>query len=188
MSLSRRPVPPALLALLALLPLGCVHPAPARSVATEAARCGGSLPDPLRPPPGHRVALETTATGVQIYACQLAPDGGAAWTFTAPEATLRDLGGAPAGRHYAGPTWEAPDGSAVVGAKVAGASPDGAAIPWLLLSAKEHRGAGQLAGVTYIQRIATSGGLAPASGCTAAAAGAEARVPYTATYCFVIAE
>jgi hypothetical protein len=38
--------------------------------------------------------------------------------------------------------------------------------------------------VTFIQRVATTGGLAPETGCSAATAGALARVPYTAIYCF----
>jgi hypothetical protein len=88
-----------------------------------------------------------------------------------------------AGKHYAGPTWQASDGSTVVGARVAGATPDPTAIPWLLLRATSHAGAGEMTEVTYIQRVATTGGLAPAEGCTPASLGAVARVPYTASYC-----
>jgi hypothetical protein len=35
-----------------------------------------------------------------------------------------------------------------------------------------------------VQRVATVGGLPPATGCDASTVGAVARVPYTATYCF----
>jgi hypothetical protein len=38
--------------------------------------------------------------------------------------------------------------------------------------------------IDWVQRVRTSGGLAPATGCDAAHAGAVVRVPYTATYCF----
>lgn len=38
--------------------------------------------------------------------------------------------------------------------------------------------------VTYIQRLDTQGGLAPATGCDAAHEGATARIGYTATYYF----
>jgi hypothetical protein len=92
--------------------------------------------------------------------------------------------GQPAGKHYAGPTWESLDGSLVVGARVAGASPDPSAIPWLLLRAVSHAGDGVMDEVTFIQRVVTHGGLAPADGCSASNTGDLARVPYTATYCF----
>ena len=56
------------------------------------------------------------ADGVQIYECRKAADASfPAWVFVAPDAKLVDAGGMPMGHHYAGPTWEAPDGSKVVG-------------------------------------------------------------------------
>jgi hypothetical protein len=64
----------------------------ARAVGEEPSRCGASLPEPLRPPRGHRLAVELAATGVQIYARQ-ATAGVAAWAFKAPETTLRGLAG-----------------------------------------------------------------------------------------------
>jgi hypothetical protein len=146
--------------------------------------CRRPLPDPaLAAPPGQRLALQLEATGVQVYTCTATP-AGADWVFTAPQASLSDVGGAAAGKHFAGPTWEALDGSSVVGAKLAGATPDPAAIPWLLLRAASHGGSGKMSGVTFIQRVATSGGLAPASGCSVTTPGAVARVAYSATYCF----
>ena len=63
-------------------------------------------------------------------------------------------------------------------------SPVQGAIPWLLMRAKSNEGAGALAGVKYIQRVDTVGGVAPSSGCDAAHAGAEARVEYSANYDF----
>jgi len=148
-----------------------------------AAACAGAIPPGLAVPPGHELGFALRAEGVQIYACASGASG-PAWTLKAPEARLLDPTGAPAGRHFAGPTWEASDGSQVVGAKVEGASPDPAAIPWLLLRAVSHAGAGRMADVALVQRVGTSGGLAPAGGCDPASGAAEARVPYTATYCF----
>jgi hypothetical protein len=46
------------------------------------------------------------------------------------------------------------------------------------------QGDGQLASVTYIQRIETVGGNAPTDGCDQSAADVEQPVPYTATYVF----
>jgi hypothetical protein len=155
----------------------------ARAEADRHAFCSGNLPASLAAPAGHELAFELSAEGVQIYVCGGAT-GAYAWAFQAPEAKLVDFRGQPAGTHYAGPTWEGVDGSKVVGAKVEGATPDPAAIPWLLLRAASNAGTGRMADVTFVQRIQTWGGLAPAVGCGSATAGAVARVPYRAAYCF----
>jgi hypothetical protein len=63
-------------------------------------------------------------------------------------------------------------------------SPVEGAIPWLLLRAKSNEGAGALASVKYIQRVDTTGGVAPSAGCDAGHAGAETRVEYSANYVF----
>jgi hypothetical protein len=144
--------------------------------------CGEKLPPSLAVPAGHELAFALDAEGVQIYACTVS-GGSHAWVFQAPEAQLSETS-APAGKHYAGPTWEATDGSKVVGAKVDGVTPDAAAIPWLLLRASSKAGSGRMAEVTYVQRIKTSGGNAPSGGCDADHAGAATRVPYRAVYCF----
>src|SRR5262249_61330423 len=104
------------------------------------------------------------------------------WTFQAPAAVLYDSDGNEVAIHYAGPTWESESGSKVVGARVAGVTVDPTAIPWLLLRAVSSEGPGVLDGTTYIQRVNTVGGLAPATPPTAA--GQVARVPYTADYFF----
>ena len=146
--------------------------------------CRAPLPSAaLAVPAGSDPAFSLLAIGVQIYTCTATPSG-AAWVFTAPEAALSDGQGRAAGTHFAGPTWKASDGSTVVGTKVAGATPDPASIPWLLLSAASHDGGGRMERVTFIQRLRTSGGNPPASGCDAARVGTVARVPYGATYCF----
>jgi hypothetical protein len=107
------------------------------------------------------------------------------WQFRAPEAVLVDRSGRSLGRHYAGPTWESNDGSAVVGeVKGRDPGPDPSAIPWLLLSAKSTRGSGLFTPTTSIQRVKTAGGAAPPLPCTAERARQMARVPYTATYYF----
>ena len=89
------------------------------------------------------------------------------------------------GTHFAGPTWQGQDGSAVIGAVLERAdSPDQGAIPWLLLEAKQHAGSGAFSTITHIQRLDTAGGAAPTEGCDADHAGEEVRAPYTATYAF----
>jgi hypothetical protein len=147
------------------------------------------LPDPsLAVPDGNRLAFHFDATGVQIYGCQANAAGTPAWTFQAPEATLYGNKGKIEGSHFAGPTWQSKDGSQVVGSKLAGFAPDPTAIPWLLLKAISHAGDGRMDEVTYIQRLETAGGLAPATGCDADHLGAIARVDYAATYFFYRAQ
>lgn len=129
-------------------------------------------------------AIEAFGKGVQIYACK-ASGSSYAWVLKAPDATLADAKGRVIARHFAGPSWQANDGSTVVGESVnVSPSPDAGAIPWLVLRAKSHAGNGEMATVQYIVRERTEGGLAPASGCDAGHAGKEVRVPYSAVYLF----
>ena len=105
--------------------------------------------------------------------------------FVAPEAALKDSGGALVGRHNAGPTWEHADGSKVVGKVVASSpAPQAGNIPWLLLQATAAPSPGALAGVTHVQRVATSGGIAPSDACAATSIGTKKSVRYTADYLF----
>jgi hypothetical protein len=98
---------------------------------------------------------------------------------------LFDESGKQIGRHSKGPTWEAADGSKVTGQVVERANaPKAGAVPWLLLKATSHEGDGRLARVSYIQRVDTEGGVAPAEGCDQAHAGAESAVSYQARYLF----
>ena len=136
----------------------------------------------LNPPIGNKPFLVGHGVGVQIYACD-----GASWSFVAPRASLFADNGELIIDHFAGPSWRAQDGSTVVGTVVKKATPDQTAIPWLLLSASPAPGShpGRLAGTTFIQRVNTTGGLAPpASECSTTTAGTQAEVPYTADYYF----
>jgi hypothetical protein len=119
--------------------------------------------------------LVVHAKGVQSYACK---DG--AWTLVAPKADLFDDAGTVIGHHGAGPVWDLIDGSHVAGTKLAAATVDANAIPWLLLDASG--GTGRLASVTRVQRVHTTGGAAPAS--CAPTDPPTLDVPYTADYVF----
>jgi hypothetical protein len=130
-------------------------------------------------PEGNKVASHVYAVGVQIYRWN-----GTAWAFVAPSAVLyanADHDGQ-VGTHYVGPTWESNGGSKVIGARVAGCTPDPTAIPWLLLQAVTTEGPGVFHRVTYVQRVRTTGGLAPAT--PGSAVGEEVQIPYTAEYFF----
>lgn len=121
------------------------------------------------------------AQGAQVYECAADASGKLAWKFREPIATLF-AEGKTVGRHYAGPTWEMMDGSAIV-AKVFeradGASPRD--IPLLKLEVVSRRGAGLLADVATVRRINTVGGVADGA---CQKAGAFQSVPYAADYVF----
>jgi hypothetical protein len=157
----------------------------AASMLVLAACTGVGVPATLQPEGPQRLAERVGARGVQIYECRATPSaaGGAQWAFVAPEAELLDARGSVTGKHYAGPHWEALDGSKIVGAVKARAdAPQAGAIPWLLLSAKSVGGPGRFAHVTSVQRIHTVGGTAPAKPCDSSSLGQTERVRYTADY------
>ena len=114
--------------------------------------------------------------------------GAVAWGLVAPRADLYDDNGRLIVKHFGGPTWRAKDGSTFVGRREQQVTVDASAIPWLLLSkasATAGEGGDRLLSTTFIQRIATTGGVAPAAAeCDATTAGAEVEVPYTADYYF----
>src|SRR5206468_5881209 len=132
---------------------------------------------------GNKVFLVGHAVGVQIYSCD-----GTAWAFVAPRANLYGDNGKLVVTHFVGPTWQTKDGSTVIGQVVNRVTVDATAIPWLLLSAASTAAGpdgDRLVETTYIQRIATTGGVAPpAADCNATTAGTQAEVPYTADYYF----
>ena len=121
------------------------------------------------------------AEGAQLYECK-ETGGKLSWTFREPIAALMQ-DGRTVGRHYAGPTWEHTDGSAVVG-KAAGSAPGATAddVAWLKLDIVDRRGRGMLAAATTVQRINTHGGAL--SG-TCDARGTLRAVPYSADYVFL---
>jgi hypothetical protein len=169
-----------------LLLAGIVAAAAALSL-TQLAQAGPPEPvvsGAIEVPDGNKVFLVGHAVGVQIYSCN-----GVVWGFVAPRANLYDDQGKLIITHFGGPTWQAKDGSSVVGrVDATPVTVDPTAIPWLRLAAASTAAGpdgDRLVATTYIQRIATTGGLAPpAAECNATTAGTVAEVPYTADYYF----
>jgi hypothetical protein len=145
------------------------------------------VPSEIAVEEGYKPFLAGHAVGVQIYRCPTVA-GGFAWALVAPRANLYNDHGKLLMTHYAGPTWQAKDGSTVVGSRVSGVTVDATAIPWLKLtraSSTSGPDGDRLTQTKFIQRIATTGGLPPASGeCNAVTAGSAREVPYTADYVF----
>ena len=135
----------------------------------------------------HKPFLVGHATGVQIYPCRLT-DAGYAWGASTPRATLVDDSGKPIAEHFGGPSWQAKDGSLVVGRRDAGVTVDPTAIPWLRLTAASTAAGDygdRLTRTSYILRTSTTGGLPPAAAdCNAATVGTGVEVDYTADYTF----
>jgi len=121
-----------------------------------------------------------------------------------PQATLFNDDGIQIITHFLSPnpdeggmaraTWQHSRDTSTVWAKRIASSSDPAfveseAIPWLLLEVVGEdvgpTGGHRLTATFYIQRVHTSGGKAPTTGCIEAAnVGKQALVPYTADYIF----
>ncbi|MFD5091988.1 DUF3455 domain-containing protein [Amycolatopsis thailandensis] len=148
---------------------------------TAYAATSGGVPDAIKVPDGNKRLATYRGEGVQIYGCT-----GGAWTLIQPAATLSRRGQTIA-LHSKGPVWTSTvDGSTVGAAAVPGASvPRPNAVPELLLKANLNSGDGVFGKVTYVQRLDTRGGLAPAGTC---ATGAQTAVQYSADYAFWVAK
>jgi hypothetical protein len=161
------------------------------------------VPQSLQVQQGNTVFLKGHAFGTQNYIC-LPAGTGFAWTLFTPEATLFNRGDKQIITHFFSPnppatailpTWQhSRDSSAVWASAAAPPSFDPAfvapgAVPWLLLQADATQdgptGGDTLSGTTFIHRVNTSGGLAPATGCASLVqVGAKKFVPYEADYFF----
>ncbi|AOW12547.1 hypothetical protein LPB72_15990 [Hydrogenophaga crassostreae] len=145
------------------------------------------LPEAVKVPAGHKVAMETVGVGEITYQCRADKDMADkyAWVFAGPDAKLLDRSGKQVGKYYGPPaTWEAMDGSKFDGKQLAVAPGGDGNIPFQLVQANPAMGAGAMTGVTYVQRSATKGGVAPKSDCGAANVDAKLIVNYQADYVF----
>jgi hypothetical protein len=164
----------------------CVLAAAAAARPTPLTVPGDPL-DPRTTDPAARLFLTAHATGVQKYACQ--PDG--TWLFTDPVATLSRTNGTakPIVMHFLNfatgrPVWPFKDGSSVEAARFSSASGGAGNIALLLLESVANTvgpDGDRFAPTAWVQRLNTSGGVAPAGSCTP---GDRAAVPYTADYSF----
>jgi hypothetical protein len=146
-----------------------------------------ALPVTVQVPAGNKVAMETVGAGDITYECKAKKDAADQfeWTFIGPNAVLSDRNGMSVGKYFGPPaTWQNNDGSKVTATQVAVAPAGAGNIPSQLVKANPAMGSGVMTGVTYIQRVATKGGVAPASACAAANLGAKESVKYQADYIF----
>jgi hypothetical protein len=168
---------------------------------------GDVVPPPVPPnlqvPAGNRAFREGHAGGTQNYIC-LPSGAAAAWTFFGPQATLFNGKDRQIITHFLSPnpdeggiaraTWQHSRDTSTVWATAMASSSDPnfvapGAIPWLLLQVVGDQlgptGGHRLTKTTFIQRLNTSGGIAPSTGCAQPIdVGNKALVPYTADYFF----
>ena len=151
---------------------------------------GASAPDvpaAIAVPAGNKVAFTLKGSGLLNYECRAKADatGTFDWALVSPDAALKDRSDALVGKYYGGPTWEHADGSKVTGKQLAVVpAPTPGNIPWQLVQATPTTGSMTMNGITYIQRVNTSAGVAPSDPCTAATVSAKKQVRYSADYVF----
>ena len=161
------------------------------------------VPSNIQVPAKNKVFLEGHAVGTQDYIC-LPSASGFAWTFFGPQATLFNDNDKQVITHFLSPnpfagdtpsvTWQHSRGTSTVWGTAIASSSDPAfvapgAIPWLLVQVVGAQdgptGGHELTATTFIQRLNTSGGVAPSTGCALSTdVGKKALVPYTADYFF----
>jgi Protein of unknown function (DUF3455) len=172
------------------------------------------VPGNLEVSAGNTAFLVGHATGTQNYVCL--PSGtGFAYVLFTPEATLFDKHNRQIITHFFSPnlapdpgeirgtiraTWQDSDDTSIVWAKATdsashASNPDfvaDGAVAWLKLAVvgtKDGPGGGDtLSDTTFVQRLNTSGGVAPADCTSLADVGKERFVPYTADYFFYSAD
>lgn len=162
-------------------PTAAAAPAPQAALAPQGADARAvsipSIPDAIKPPAGSKpIGAYVVVNGTQNYTCTA---DGVYPTASTPEAQLVGTGGRV--HHFAGPSWQSlRDQSLVTAAKVNGVDKAGT-IPELLLKVNSHSGKGIMDKADFINRLYTSGGVAPKGSCTA---GQVAKVRYGAVYVF----
>ncbi|MDO9420601.1 MAG: DUF3455 domain-containing protein [Herminiimonas sp.] len=146
-----------------------------------------ALPPTVQVPAGNTVSLQTVGAGDITYECRVKKDmaGQFEWVFVGPDAVLSDRSGKAIGKYFGPPaTWASNDGSKVTATQLAVAPAGAGNIPFQLVKANPATGSGAMTGVTYIQRVATKGGVAPATACGAGNVGTKEIVKYQADYIF----
>lgn len=171
------------------------------------------VPANIQVPAGNTAFLKGFAVGTQNYIClpcpnlitpaAVCPASGFAWAFFGPQATLFKDNDKQVTTHFLSanpdengtprPTWQHSKDTSAVWAMVAPFSTPvfvtPGAIPWLLLQVVGDQDGltdgHKLTTTTFIHRVNTFGGVAPATGCTLSTdVGKKALVDYEADYFF----
>jgi hypothetical protein len=165
----------------------CGLVAAAASAGPAPSTAPGDALDPRTYAADSKLFVGVHAIGVQKYACQ----ANGTWLFTDPEATLYAMTGSgkSIGTHFLNfatdrPVWQLKDGSSVEAARRVSVPGGRGNIALLLLEAVANTSGSEgdrLTGATWVQRLNTSGGVAPSGACTP---GDTVAVAYTTDYFF----
>jgi hypothetical protein len=168
--------------LIALAGCATVSPVPPAPTKPTVAAPSLGLFSKVKVPPGQEPVLRLAARGAQVFRCETR-DGASVWVFRQPDAELLNDRGQPVGRHGPSQSFEHVDGSRLTSSIVGyDDAPRAGDLRWLLLSTKSF-GKGTFEGVTYVQRLNTSGGMPPER-CDKAQLGQVLRVDFTAEFIF----
>jgi hypothetical protein len=165
-----------------------VIPATAAISASEQMVIPAAITIPENLPTGNVRVATYFAVGVQKYKAEAIPNtSDFKWVLAGPDASLYNANNVQVGTHGVGPHWTLSAGDNILGQhftpQKTSPSPDANSVDWLLLKPKDGTApTGIFADVDYIQRIATSGGRAPATAPTSITD--EVSVDYTAVYRF----
>lgn len=146
-----------------------------------------SLPESLRVPPGHTVALEAQGRGDLLYECQAVKRAPYeyAWLLLSPGIRLADgVGNTVTYFPGARARWVHSDGSKVSARELVEMPGDGQSLPLLRAMAGPSDTPGVLANISYIQTRRTVAGIVANPPCAAATLGMRVSVPYEADYLF----
>lgn len=173
-------MPAAAVALTALSVSAC------SMLASKPTVADASIPASLRVPAGQFVKYRYAASGDVTYQCLPASDrpGQFAWVQMLANATLNTRSGRSVGRYYGGPTWEANDGSQVVGSVVASVDSTTSGLPQQLIQTVASEGKASFSGISYIQLLNTQGGGSPSATCDYSARTQRQQVGFQADFVF----
>ena len=143
----------------------------------------GGLSPQMRAGGNEVPAFRLRANGTHVYECR-AVQGGYAWTFLNPDATLFE-GTRSIATHTSPAMWESSTDRSSTSGRVAATQPAGSGnLPWTLWRTQSSGDGGIFTGVTSVQRVNTVGGVAPATGCGDTSIGTETRVNFSADFVF----
>lgn len=173
-------MPAAAVALTALSVSAC------SMLASKPTVADASIPASLRVPAGQLVKYRYAASGDVTYQCLPSSDrpGQFAWVQMLANATLNTRSGRSVGRYYGGPTWEANDGSQVIGSVIASVDSTTSGLPQQLIQTVSSEGRASFSGISYIQLLNTQGGGSPSATCDYSARTQRQQVSFQADFVF----
>ena len=148
------------------------------------------LPEAIRVPAGHQVALQASGSGELLYVCQAIKRAPFqyAWLLQTSSVRLQDGSGRSIS-YYPGTRsrWVHSDGSQVVAQELVEAAGDGVSLPQQRAKVEVPATpgvTGTLSQVSYVQTLRSIGGVVTSKPCVAGSLGMRMAVPVESDYVF----